>query len=128
MVLVLNGIPLFAFELKNQFTSQAIKDAEDQWANRYKEHELCFSFNRRILAFFAVDLTEAWMSTKPETRESFLPFNQGSNGAGNDGGKGNPQPQPGEFATAYLWKDIFQKDSMLDLVFRFINLEPGDSK
>lgn len=128
MVLVLNGIPLFAFELKNQFTSQAIKDAEDQWASRYKEHELCFSFNRRILAFFAVDLTEAWMSTKPETRESFLPFNQGSNGAGNDGGKGNPQPQPGEFATAYLWKDIFQKDSMLDLVFRFINLEPGDSK
>lgn len=49
MVLVLNGIPLFAFELKNQFTSQAIKDAEDQWANRYKEHELCFVMPNRNL-------------------------------------------------------------------------------
>ena len=123
MVLVLNGIPVFAFELKNEFTSQSVKDAKGQWARRYAENELVFSFNKRILAYFAVDLVDVYMSTEPKDEDSFLPFNQGSNGAGNDGGKGNPQPEPGKFATAYLWENIFQKDSMLELISRFISLE-----
>ncbi len=123
MVLVLNGIPVFAFELKNQFTGQSVKDSKKQWVNRLAENEQVFSFNKRVLAFFAVDLLDVFMSTEPKDLDSFLPFNQGSNGAGNEGGKGNPQPEPGEYATAYLWKLIFQKDSMLELINRFISLE-----
>lgn len=78
MVLVLNGLPVFAFELKNQITGQAAKEAKKQWCDRYEEGALCFSFNRRVLAYFSVDPYEVWMTTKPESVESFLPFNQGS--------------------------------------------------
>ncbi len=123
MLLVLNGIPVFGFELKNQFTGQSVKNSKKQWADRYAENELVFGFNKRILAYFAVDLVEVYMSTEPKDKDDFLPFNQGSAGAGNDGGKGNPQPKPGEYATAYLWENIFQKDSMLDLINRFISLD-----
>ena len=30
-MLVLNGIPVFAFELKNQYTGQTVDDAKRQW-------------------------------------------------------------------------------------------------
>ena len=53
--------------------------------------ELPFQFNKRILAYFCVDHTDVFMATKLAKGDTyFLPFNQGSNGAGNDGGKGNP--------------------------------------
>ena len=52
------------------------------------------------------------MTTKLAGKNTyFLPFNQGSNGAGNDGGKGNPA-NPNGYPTAYLWENVFQKDSM----------------
>ena len=50
----------------------------------------------------------------------FLPFNQGSNGAGNDGGKGNPA-NPDGYPTSYLWEDILRKDSALDIIQKFIH-------
>lgn len=94
MVLVLNGIPVFAFELKNQYTGQTVDDAKRQWMYDRDPRELCFQFNKRILAYFCVDHTEVWMTTKLAGKNTyFLPFNQGSNGAGNDGGKGNPANQ-----------------------------------
>lgn len=34
----------------------------------------------------------------------FLPFNQGSNGAGNDGGAGNPQAEDDNYVTYYIWE------------------------
>ena len=125
MVLTVNGIPLFAFELKNQFTGQSVENAKQQWMNDRDPREVCFQFNRRILAFFCVDLSEVWMTTKlAGDKTYFLPFNQGSNGAGNDGGKGNP-PNPNGYPTDYLWKQVFQADSMMDIVQKFISLQ-GD--
>ena len=60
-----------------------------QWMYDRDPRELCFQFNKRILAYFCVDHTEVWMTTKLAGKNTyFLPFNQGSNGAGNDGGKG----------------------------------------
>ena len=91
MILVINGIPVFAFELKNQFTGQSVENAKHQWKTDRDPREICFQFNKRILAYFCVDLNQAWMTTKLAGEHTyFLPFNQGSNGAGNDGGKGNP--------------------------------------
>ena len=125
MVLVLNGIPVFAFELKNQYTGQTVDDAKRQWMYDRDPRELCFQFNKRILAYFCVDHTEVWMTTKLAGKNTyFLPFNQGSNGAGNDGGKGNPA-NPNGYPTAYLWEDVFQKDSMMDIVQKFMNLKDG---
>lgn len=128
MVLVLNGIPLFAFELKNQLTGQDIRNAEHQWCYDRNPRELCFRFNSRILAFFCVDLRQASMATKLNGEKTFfLPFNQGSNGAGNDGGAGNPANSDG-YMTSYIWENVFQRESMMDILQKFINLEIKEEK
>lgn len=120
MVLAINGIPVFAFELKNQYTGQNVDNAKRQWMYDRDPREICFQFNKRILAYFCVDQLEVWMTTRLAGKDTyFLPFNQGSNGAGNDGGKGNPV-NPDGYPTAYLWEDVFQKDSMMDIVQKFI--------
>lgn len=125
MLLAVNGIPVFAFELKNQFTGQNVENAKRQWKTDRDPREICFQFNKRVLAFFCVDLSEAWMTTKLAGEKTyFLPFNQGSNGAGNDGGKGNPA-NPDGYPTDYLWKHVFQADSMMDIIQKFISLQ-GD--
>ena len=121
MVIAVNGIPVFAFELKNQYTGQDIENAKRQWMFDRDSRELCFRFNSRILAYFCVDQLEACMTTKLAGKDTFfLPFNQGSNGAGNDGGKGNPA-NPDGYPTAYLWEDVFRKDSMMDILQKFMS-------
>lgn len=123
MLLAVNGIPVFAFELKNQFTGQTVENAKRQWKQDRDPREVCFRFNNRILAFFCVDLSEAWMTTRLAGEKTFfLPFNQGSNGAGNDGGKGNP-PSADGYPTEYLWKNVFRADSMMDIIQKFISLQ-----
>ena len=85
--------------------------------------EVCFQFNRRVLAYYCVDHTEMWMATKLAKGDTyFLPFNQGSNGAGRDGGKGNPS-NPDGYPTAYLWEQVLQKDSLLDIIQKFIHYD-----
>lgn len=123
MILALNGIPVFAFELKNQYTGQTVENAKIQWMYDRNPREICFQFNKRLLAYFCVDHIEAWMTTKLCGNETyFLPFNQGSAGAGNDGGKGNP-PNPDGYPTSYLWETVFQKDSMMDILQKFMSLQ-----
>ena len=128
MALVLNGIPVFAFELKNQYTGQTVDNAKRQWMYDRDPREICFQFNKRILGYFCVDHTEVWMTTKLAGKDTFfLPFNQGSAGAGRDGGKGNP-PNPNGYPTAYLWEQVFQKDSMMDIIQKFIHLQVKEDK
>ncbi len=129
MLLAVNGIPLIAIELKNQLTGQTVENAKVQWMTDRDKNEPAFQFNHRVLAFFAVDLYEAAMTTKLDgVKTYFLPFNQGSNGAGHDGGAGNPQTTDGSYVTSYIWKEVFQKDKMLDILQKFISLEKGRTK
>ena len=121
MILVLNGIPVFALELKNQYTGQTVDNAMQQWMYDRDPREICFQFNKRILAYFCVDQTDVYMATKLAKGDTyFLPFNQGSNGAGNDGGKGNPA-NPNGYPTAYLWENVLRKESALDIIQKFIH-------
>ena len=123
LMIAVNGIPVFAFELKNQFTGQCIDNAKKQWMYDRDPRELCFRFNSRILAFFCIDQLVACMTTKLAGKNTyFLPFNQGSNGPGRDGGAGNPN-NPNDYQTAYIWKEVFTKDSMLDILQKFLNLD-----
>ena len=120
MVLSLNGIPLFAFELKNQLKGQNVEDAKRQWMEDRDPKEYCFKFDRRFLAYFAIDLYDVFVSTELKKGDTtFLPFNQGSEGAGNSGGEGNPA-NPDGYPTDYIWNRVFTKDSMSDLIHRFI--------
>lgn len=129
MMLAVNGIPVIAIELKNQLTGQSIDNAKQQWMFDRDPRELAFQLNHRILAFFAVDLYEAVMTTKLNGAKTFfLPFNQGSNGPGNDGGAGNPSRDDGDYVTAYLWREVLQKDSLLDILQKFISFDAKGKK
>lgn len=129
MMLSINGIPVIAIELKNQLTGQSVDNAKLQWQYDRDFREPAFRFNHRVLAFFAVDLYEAWMATELKGSETyFLPFNQGSNGPGNDGGAGNPQAEGDDYVTSYIWKNVLNKDSLLDIIRKFISLEVRKEK
>ncbi len=129
MMLALNGIPIVAIELKNQLTGQCIDDAKKQWMYNRDPKEPCFGQNKRILAYFAVDLYNAAVATVLDRDKTpFLPFDQGSNGAGNDGGAGNPQTSDGDYVTSYLWKEVWQKDKLLDIIQKFINVQKEEIK
>ena len=124
MMLAVNGIPLVALELKDQLTGQTIDNAITQWMTDRNPREEAFQFNRRILTFFAVDLYHVSMSTRLLGQNTvFLPFNQGSNGPGMDGGAGNPQNPTGGYVTAYLWETVLQKDKFLDILQKFISYQ-----
>lgn len=128
MVLSLNGIPIVALELKNQLTGQSIDNSRNQYMYDRNPKELIFQFNRRILVYFGVDLYNVVMTTKLDGKKThFLPFDQGSRGAGVNGGKGNPQ-NPDGYATSYLWEKVLQKDSLLDIIQKFIHLQVKEVK
>ena len=121
-VLSINGIPLFAFELKDQFKGQDVNNAMRQWKEDRDPKEPIFKFAQRFLCYFAIDLSDAFMTTQLEGNFTrFLPFNQGSNGAGNPGGKGNPKNDEG-YPTSYIWERVFSRDSMIDLIGKFITI------
>lgn len=129
MMLAINGIPVVAIELKNQLTGQTVDNAKLQWQYDRDQREPAFRLNHRILAYFAVDLYEAWMTTELKGTDTyFLPFNQGSNGAGNDGGAGNPQAEDDNYVTSYIWENVLQKDSLLDIIQKFISFEVKTEK
>ena len=127
IVLFINGIPVVTVELKFELQGQGFGEAETQYKLRSLSEPL-FKFKTGPLVHFAVDTTNASMTTKlAGFGTNFLPFNLGSNGAGNQGGKGNPKAPDGHFATDYLWEDVLSKESLLDIIQSFITIEV-DSK
>jgi len=119
LVLFLNGIPIVTCELKTDFT-QNVQDAVNQYKyERPAKGEALLEFKRRALVHFAVSNDEVYMTTKlagPKT--FFLPFNKGQI----DGSAGNP-PNPNGYATSYLWEEVLQRDSILNIIARYIHLE-----
>lgn len=122
IVISINGIPIIAIELKDPLTGQNINNAKKQFMEDRDPRELCFNFNTRFLVYFAVDTFEVAMTTTLNGKKTFfLPFNQGSNGAGNVGGAGNPTIED-DYTTEYLWKKILKKDVVLELLQRYIHV------
>lgn len=118
MVLVLNGLPLATLELKNPLTGQNAEDAMQQYRKRDVKSEPLFAFRQRALVHFAVDTEAVFMATKLAGAQTFfLPFNKGF-----DCGAGNPPADDG-VRTAYLWQEVLARDSLLDIVARFIHLQ-----
>jgi type I restriction enzyme R subunit len=118
--LSLNGIPIATLELKNPFTGQTVENARSQYKQDRDPREPIFEFKRRTLVHFAVDTEAVLMTTRlAGTPTHFLPFNKGC-----DGGAGNsPDPAGRTYRTAYLWEEVLQRDSFLDLLARFIHLQ-----
>lgn len=121
MVLFINGFPIVVMELKNQLTGQTVEHAKQQFKKDRDPVELLFQPKKRVMVFFAIDTDEVWMTTMLNRDSTFfLPFNRG-----NQGGKGNPIIY-NDYRTSYLWNDVLQKDSLLDLLFRFVYVEQKD--
>jgi len=120
IALSLNGIPIATVELKNPITYQTVDNAIHQYKNDRDPRELIFEFKKRTLVHFAVDTEQVYMTTRLAGNATyFLPFNKG-----NRGGAGNPSDPNGKsYKTAYLWEEILQFDSFLDLLARFIHLQ-----
>lgn len=128
IVLLLNGIPVVSMELKNQFTGQDVSNAISQYKFDRATKDKMFEFKQRVLVHFAVDLYDVYMTTRLQgTSTYFLPFNQGSNGAGNVGGKGNPQIED-DYLTSYLWKRVLKKDSLMEILQKYMHLKVEDIK
>ena len=117
MVLSLNGLPLSTIELKNQFSGQTVNNAKKQYVYDREPKEPIFHFKKRSLVHFAVDTDEAFMTTRLAGKKTrYLPFNLGHNN-----GSGNPLNKDG-YRTAYLWEYVWTKDSLLDIVSKFLHL------
>ncbi|MDF2862279.1 MAG: hsdR [Achromobacter mucicolens] len=128
LVLFLNGIPVATAELKSNFT-QGVLDAVDQY--RFDRNpqpkggmpEPLLAFPGGALVHFAVSQSEVMMTTKLAGKDTFfLPFNRG-----NEGGAGNA-PNPDGFATAYLWEEVWARDSWLDILHRYLICKRNDKK
>ena len=123
IVLFVNGIPIVSMELKCQFTGQSISNAINQYKFDRAGKDAIFAFKERVLVHFAVDLSNVYMTTRLEGAKTyFLPFNQGSNGAGCVGGQGNPINDDG-YDTDYLWENVLCKERLLEILQKYLHLE-----
>jgi type I restriction enzyme R subunit len=123
VTLALNGIPVATAELKNPMTGQTWAHAIRQYKNDRDPADLVFQFKKRTLVHFAVDTDETYMATRLSARNTyFLPFNRGRNK-----GKGNPD-NPAGYKTSYLWEEVLERHSFLDILARFIHLQTEEKK
>ena len=123
ILLSLNGLPIATIELKNPLTEQTYQNAIHQYRTERDAKDPLFIFKQRCLVHFAVDTEEVWMTTKLAGENThFLPFNKG-----NHHGAGNP-PGDDEYRTSYFWLEVLQKDSILDILARFLHVEIKETK
>ena len=128
MVLFLNGIPIVCLELKNPLTGQNADDAVRQFKRDRSPDEPIFRFRERVLVCFAVDPYDARMTTRLNRDKTvFLPFNQGTGGAGCVGGAGNPATAEG-YPVAHLWERVLAKDCLLELLRHYLHDETVEEK
>ncbi len=126
LVLLLNGIPVATAELKTDFT-QSVDDAIDQYRfdrlpqSKGQAPEPLLMFPRGALVHFAVSNREVHMTTCLVGGDTqFLPFNRGDGGA-----KGNPTNASGH-PTAYLWEQVWARESWLEIIGRYLITQRND--
>lgn len=125
VALSVNGIPIVSVELKNAMTGQTVEHALYQYRHDRDPREPIFEFKRRMLVHFAADTDTVFMTTRlAGAATHFLPFNKGSNGSAGNA----PDHQGRSYRTAYLWEDVLQRDSLLDLLARFIHLQVEEKR
>lgn len=128
MVLAVNGLPVVTIELKNPATHQTWRHAVRQYQADRDPRAPLFDFKKRALVHFAADPDEVHMTTRlARDKTVFLPFNRGSHPGEIQCGAGNPQ-HPSGYRTGYLWQEILQRDSLLDILGNFLFIEKHEQK
>lgn len=127
LVIFLNGIAIMSFELKCNAAGQSYQDAIYQYRVDRNPKTRLFWFKAGCLVNFAMDLEEVYMTTKLAGNATFfLPFNMG-NGEGVNAGAGNPTFED-KYSVSYMWEDILTKDTVLDLISKFIFIESKETE
>ena len=127
LVIFLNGLAVMSFELKCNAAGQSYQDAIYQYRVDRNPKTRLFWFKAGCLVNFAMDLEEVYMTTKLAGNATFfLPFNMG-NGEGVNAGAGNPTYED-HYSVSYMWEDILTKDTVLDLISKFIFIESKESE
>lgn len=122
LVIFLNGLAIMSFELKANTAGQSYEDAIWQYRTERSPKTRLFRFKAGTLVNFAMDLEQVYMTTKLDgTATFFLPFNMG-NGEGVDTGAGNPVYED-KYSVHYIWDNILQKDSVLEIINKFMFIE-----
>lgn len=119
LVLFLNGVPIITAELKNSLTGQFVEEAKKQYQkDRLPLGEPLLTF-KRCLVHFAVGNEEAFMTTHLKGDKTlFFPFNKDTI---------NPV-NPNGHKTHYLWEDIWQPDTLLELLHNYLHLQTFTKK
>ena len=122
LVIFLNGFAIMSFELKCNMAGQSYEDAIYQYRTERNPKSRLFIFKAGTLVNFAMDLEQVYMTTKLAGDDTFfLPFNMG-NGEGVNAGAGNPIFED-KYSVSYMWEDVLTKDSILELISKFIFIE-----
>ncbi len=118
MVMFVNGLPFATMELKNHWTGQNAKlHGQNQYKYKRDIKQPLLNFGR-CLVHLTVDTDEAYMTTRLNGKNTFfLPFN-----LGNNFGKGNP-PNPFGHKTAYLWEEVFTRESIANIIQHFVRFD-----
>ena len=127
MVLFVNGLPVFTFELKNPWTHQTAKyDGQKQYKSTERNpKETLLNFGR-CLAHFTMDKDEVFFTTRLNLDKTyFMPFNKG---LPNGQGAGNPVNAEGGYKTAYMWEQILQKDTVADIIMNYVCFDYDEAK
>ena len=118
MVLFINGIALVSLELKNAWTGQSARYHGQKQYREDRDTSQSLLLFGRCLVHMAVDTDEVFMTTKLAGKATFfLPFNKGHNH-----GQGNP-PNMGGHKTAYLWEEVFTRESLANIIQHFVRLD-----
>lgn len=127
MVLYVNGLPLFTFELKNPWTHQTAKyDGIKQYKSAERNPKEPLLSYGRCLAHFTLDKNEVFFTTRLNLGKTyFMPFNKG---LPNGQGAGNPVNPNGGYKTSYLWEKILQKDSVADIIMNYVLFDYDEAK
>lgn len=130
-VIFLNGLAIFAVELKCNTSGQNYEDAIHQYKHQRDSKTRLFSFKSGVFAAFAMDLNEVYFCTSLRGKNSFfMPFNKGMPKAAGKPyavGKGNPHNENG-INVSYMWENIWTKEKIILLIERFIFIERKKSK
>ena len=127
LVIFLNGLAIIAFELKCNAAGQSYQDAIYQYRTQRSPKTRLFRWKSGVLVSFAMDLEQVYMTTKLDGESTFfLPFNMGK-GEGIDQGAGNPIYED-KYSVYYMWEDILSKDTLLQIISKFMFIEVKEKK
>ena len=127
LVIFLNGLAIITFELKCNAAGQSYQDAIYQYRMQRNPKDRLFLWKAGSLVNFAMDLEQVYMCTKLSGSSTFfLPFNMGC-GEGIQVGAGNPLLED-EYSVHYMWDDILQKDSLLEILGKFMFIEVSEKE